>query len=227
MFKAHSVTAFPNLARLIARAKSDASALSNLMKVPKQRPDIDKVVCSGETEVMEMSDFLHCCRHYENPIGGGTLLLQDEALDENEQDTAESNNARPASNTSPGGSDPFRIALQASQRHHSFRVFRDLTWHGRIVYKLSGSKVALINPLLVVFLLWAVIGVSALRLTVVMCLPPKLRSLSSPQGTTVPLYSSFRIGQEYGIMQSTEATGLQLHAKTLQSMKMEDAQGNE
>eukprot|EP00971_Amphidinium_carterae_P175989 3488601-Amphidinium_carterae.1 len=121
---------------------------------------------------MEMSDFLHLCRHSENPIGGGTLLLQDEALDENEQETAESNNAGPASNTSPGGRDPFRSALQANQRHHSFRVIRDLTWHGRIVYKLSGSKVALINPLLIVFLLWAVIGVSALRLTGVMCLPP-------------------------------------------------------
>lgn len=54
----------------------------------------------------------------------------------------------------------------------SFQLFRDLPWHGQTIYRLTGTRVAWLNPLLLLLMVLVIVGVSSARFAIILCTPP-------------------------------------------------------
>lgn len=54
----------------------------------------------------------------------------------------------------------------------TFELYRDLGWHGHAIFKLTGSRVALLNPLFLLFMIVFIVGVSSARFAITLCTPP-------------------------------------------------------
>ena len=66
----------------------------------------------------------------------------------------------------------FCISGLVAVHEETFQWIRDLPWHGRAIWKLAGTRVAWLNPLLLAMLTCLILGVSSARFAIIVCTPP-------------------------------------------------------
>lgn len=76
----------------------------------------------------------------------------------------------------------------------TFQWIRDLPWHGRAIWRLAGTRVAWLNPLLLATLTLVILGISSARFAIIVCTPPALLDFQPATGQLVP---QFREGRRH------------------------------
>jgi len=76
----------------------------------------------------------------------------------------------------------------------TFQWICDLPWHGRAIWRLAGTRIAWLNPLLLAMLTFAILGISSARFAIIVCAPPALLDFQPATGQLVP---QFRKGRRH------------------------------
>jgi len=91
------------------------------------------------------------------------------------------------------GTEDLKVADQDSD-DEAFQLLCDLPWHGRAIWRLAGTRIAWLNPLLLAGLTVLLLGISSARFAIIVCTPPALLDFQPAIGELVP---QFRKGRRH------------------------------
>lgn len=66
----------------------------------------------------------------------------------------------------------FCISELVAVHEEAFQLLCDLPWHGGAVWRLAGTRIAWLNPLLLAMLTILILGISSARFAIIVCTPP-------------------------------------------------------
>ena len=92
------------------------------------------------------------------------------------------------------GTEDLNSADEDSDDDDAFQLLCDLPWHGRAVWRLAGTRIAWLNPLLLALLTFLILGTSSARFAVIVCTPPALLDFQPATGQLAP---QFRKGRRH------------------------------
>eukprot|EP00434_Breviolum_minutum_P026102 symbB.v1.2.023078.t1/scaffold2054.1/size90980/3 len=93
------------------------------------------------------------------------------------------------------GTEDLNVADEDSD-DEAFQLLCDLPWHGRAIWRLAGTRIAWLNPLLLAVLTVLILGISSARFAIIVCTPPALLDFQPAIGELVPQFRKGR--RQYG-----------------------------